>query len=97
MKGGGKCIFITPVFVISHISTPYVCVRVRVHVCVTSTEAPVPVLSRHPDWPQNFIGETLTLKCTIQESASDWKYRWWRDNNIMSSTYLRVIGLTFWV
>ena len=48
--------------------------------CVTSTEAPVPVLSRQPDWPELFIGETVTLKCTMQEGrASDWEYTWWKD------------------
>ena len=42
----------------------------------------MPVLSKHPDWPGYLIGETVTLKCTIQEGrASDWEYSWWKDNN----------------
>ena len=43
----------------------------------------MPVLSKHPDWPYHFLGETVILKCTIQDRhASDWKYTWLKDNII---------------
>ena len=47
----------------------------------------MPVLSRHPDWPELFIGETVILKCTMQEGrASDWEYIWWKYNTAVKSS-----------
>ena len=49
----------------------------------------MPVLSKHPDWPDHFLGETVILKCTIQEGlASDWEYTWWKDNSIKNYSQL---------
>ena len=53
--------------------------------CV-STEQPVTALSRKPDWPEIFIGETVTLRRTIQGGrVSDWEYSWWKYNDNIKS------------
>uniref|UniRef100_A0A3B4ZG53 Ig-like domain-containing protein n=1 Tax=Stegastes partitus TaxID=144197 RepID=A0A3B4ZG53_9TELE len=35
------------------------------------------VVTRHPNWPQIFRGETITLRCEIQDGGNiQWEYEW---------------------
>ena len=58
-------------------------ISTKLVVCFTSTVQPESVLSRYPNWPDCFIGETFILKCTILEGRdSDWEYTWWKNNTL---------------
>ncbi|XP_073669070.1 Fc receptor-like protein 5 [Paramisgurnus dabryanus] len=37
------------------------------------------------NWTDAFIGETVTLKCEIQDTSEKWMYTWFKDGNIASS------------
>ncbi|XP_071020362.1 Fc receptor-like protein 5 [Oncorhynchus clarkii lewisi] len=44
---------------------------------INITERPVAVLTLQPNWTQIFSGETVTMRCDIQEGGdSDWNYRY---------------------
>ncbi|XP_028975540.1 basement membrane-specific heparan sulfate proteoglycan core protein-like isoform X6 [Esox lucius] len=50
------------------------------------TERPVAVLTLQPNWPQIFIGETVTLRCVIQGGDINWQYTFYSNSNIMYNT-----------
>ncbi|KAJ8367050.1 hypothetical protein AAFF_G00333640, partial [Aldrovandia affinis] len=45
-----------------------------------------PVLTLHPDWPQIYTGESITLRCERQGDTSSW-VRWFKRNNDVPPTY----------
>lgn len=39
------------------------------------------VVTRHPNWPQVFTGEMITLKCEVPKGQpEDWWYDWYEDD-----------------
>ena len=61
---------------------------IKVCVCdgAVSTEALKPVVTRQPNWPQVFIGETMRLRCEVQGHTGDWSYDWQKDGQSLTTT-----------
>ncbi|XP_046706908.1 carcinoembryonic antigen-related cell adhesion molecule 5-like [Silurus meridionalis] len=60
----------------------YVYTRLSDSVTITAKERPKPVASINPD-KQVFSGDTVTLRCEIQdESVSRWQYSWYKDASL---------------
>uniref|UniRef100_A0A4W5QWJ0 Ig-like domain-containing protein n=1 Tax=Hucho hucho TaxID=62062 RepID=A0A4W5QWJ0_9TELE len=52
--------------------------------CCVCAERPVAVLTLQPNWTQIFIRETVTMRCDIQGGGdSDWKYRWYKNSQLV--------------
>ncbi|XP_060945795.1 uncharacterized protein LOC133022907 [Limanda limanda] len=45
---------------------------VRIHAIVHNRAA----VTLQPNWPNRYIGETVTLRCEIQGGDSEWEYEW---------------------
>uniref|UniRef100_A0A8C6UZA5 Ig-like domain-containing protein n=1 Tax=Neogobius melanostomus TaxID=47308 RepID=A0A8C6UZA5_9GOBI len=41
-------------------------------------------LTLDPNWPEVFVGETLTLRCEVEGSGDDWTYDWRRNNELLT-------------
>ncbi|KAI5085507.1 sialoadhesin-like, partial [Silurus meridionalis] len=60
----------------------YIYTRLSDSVTITAEERPKPVASINPD-NQVFSGDTVTLRCEIQdESVSRWQYSWYKDASL---------------
>ncbi|KAI5610697.1 hypothetical protein C0J50_9283 [Silurus asotus] len=60
----------------------YVYTRLSDSVTITARERPKPVASINPD-KQVFSGDTVTLRCEIQDvSVSRWQYSWYKDASL---------------
>uniref|UniRef100_A0A8C6V0J0 Ig-like domain-containing protein n=1 Tax=Neogobius melanostomus TaxID=47308 RepID=A0A8C6V0J0_9GOBI len=43
-------------------------------------------LTLDPNWPEVFVGETLTLRCEVEGSGDGWTYDWRRNNELLTET-----------
>ncbi|XP_051754737.1 basement membrane-specific heparan sulfate proteoglycan core protein-like isoform X5 [Ctenopharyngodon idella] len=50
-------------------------------VSLSVEDLPTPTLTVTPDGPV-FTGETVNLKCEIKSNHSNWRYEWYKDNNV---------------